>query len=280
MSALRRNRVLTIFVAVVGMLSSLAIQAPASAEVTEFGWPYPPTNIEAYSAQEPPVCQFTVKPGPQRLKDFLSFWHGQPKGFNPDWHIRRPCNQGKAGSYHREGRALDFYFNSGTDPQSIIDFMLDSDEYGNKHARARRWGISEIIWRDDIWTSYKRPELGMRPCATCGPHYDHIHFSFSRAGANAQTSWHATKDATRTVNCPGGQVTVKYWNYPSGYGPLRHVRSITGAYGNHTNQRSLHDSPWRVNTQLPPGGNVWADAPVSALYGAQAFNGNCRIALS
>jgi hypothetical protein len=29
------------------MLASLVIQAPARADVTELGWPYPPTNIDA-----------------------------------------------------------------------------------------------------------------------------------------------------------------------------------------------------------------------------------------
>jgi hypothetical protein len=273
---MRRTRTLTVFVALAGMLASLVIQAPARADVTELGWPYPPTNIDAYSARHGPVCDPTIKPGPQYLKDFLSFWNGHPHQFNPYWHIARPCASAGASSYHREGRALDFYVNYNEPrAQSIINFMLDSDEYGNPHARARRFGIIEIIWQNSIWSS---DSPAWRHCGSCGGHFDHIHFSFSREGAHAQTSWYTTHDAAQTVNCPGGQVTVKYWNYPSGYGPLKHVRSITGAYGHYTDQWSLHHSPWRVYTQLGPS-VVWADSPVSALYGAQAYYSNCAITL-
>ncbi len=276
---MRHIRASTILVSFGVLLSSLATSAPARAEVTEFGWPYPPGNIDAYSARERPVCDATSKPGPLRLKEFLSFWNGNPNQFNPYWHIARPCAQAGSGSYHREGRALDFYVDS-TEPRAldIINFMLGPDAYGNPHAAARRWGIIEVIWQNAIWSSDLASQ-GWRDCPSCGGHFDHIHFSFSRAGAAAQTSWHTTNDAAQTVNCPGGQVTVKYWNYPSGYGPLKHVRSITGAYGNYTNQLSLHDSPWRVYTGLGPA-TVQADAPVSALYGAQAYNGDCVVTLS
>ncbi len=264
---------------VAGLLGFLACTAPvARAEVYELGWPYPPNNLEPHGARnQSPLCDPTNKPGPNRLRELLGFWFGAPNQFNPNWHIGRPCNV-SATSYHREGRALDFYVNS-TEPraQAIVDWILATDEYGNPHSKARRLGIVEIIWKNVIWTSDRAYE-GFRPCPSCGPHYDHIHFSFTREGANAQTSWFTTNDHVSSAACGTGTATVKYWTYPSGYGPLRHVRQITGSGGNYTTQAALAGSPWRVYTSLGPA-VVAANAPVSALYGSRAYLGTCTVTL-
>ncbi|TXH64924.1 MAG: hypothetical protein E6Q88_14775 [Lysobacteraceae bacterium] len=257
----------------------LGASAPAKAEVTELGWPYPPNNLEAYPLrnQYPPLCNPTNKPGPERLRQLLSFWFGAPNQFNPNWHIGRPCNVSST-SYHREGRALDFYVNA-TEPraQSIVNWILATDEYGNPHSKARRMGIIEIIWKDSIWSS-DQAGAGFRRCDSCGPHYDHIHFSFSREGANMQTSWFTTNDNVSRAACTGGTAEVKYWTYPSGFGPLRHVRRIAAPGGTYTTQSALAASPWRVYSSLGPT-TVTANSPVSALYGARAFLGACTVTL-
>jgi hypothetical protein len=253
-------------------MALLATSAPARAEVYDLGWPYPPTNLEGYSPRVGPVCNPTNKPGPTRLHQVLSFWFGAPNRFNPNWHISRPC-AGHANSYHIEGRALDFYVNADEPrAQAIVNWMLAADEYGNPEARARRWGIIEIIWKDLIWVAGE----GWRPCPSCGPHYDHIHFSFSRAGALAQTSWHTTADITRQVACFGGTVTVKYWQYPSGYGPLNHVRLISGPNGAYTSQAALAASPWRVYTELGPT-VATPNSPVSAAYPGSTYLAECVV---
>jgi hypothetical protein len=276
-ASMRRIRLLAVLTALATLIPLTVVHEAARADVTEFGWPYPPTNMDPYLARDHGGCNYpTITPGPQKLKDFLSFWNGAPHQFTPTWHITRPCSGGSSNSYHHLGRALDFYVNYNEPrAQSIVDFMLGPDEYGNPHGRARRWGIVEIIWKDQIWSS---ANPYWRHCGTCGPHYDHIHFSFSNSGAHLQTSWHTTTDATRSVACPAGTVTVKYWNYPSGYGPLKHVRSITGPYGNYTSQAALRSSPWRTYTSLGPS-TLTADSPVSALYGARTFYGSCSITL-
>lgn len=259
------------------VLCAIAVPA-ARAEVTELGWPYPPTNLEPYNPRnQPPTCNPTIKPGPDRLRGLLGFWFGLPNQYNPNWHIARPCSVSST-SYHREGRALDFYVNA-TEPraQAIVDWILATDEYGNRHSKARRMGIVEIIWKDSIWTSDRANE-GFRSCPTCGAHYDHIHFSFSREGANMQTSWFTTNDHVASAACSGGTAQVKYWTYPSGYGPLRHVRRIAAPGGTYTTQAALGASPWRVYTSLGPT-TVPANAPVSALYGTRAFLGACSVTL-
>ena len=277
---MRRSRIgLSALALLVALVPLLVLPKPASAEVTELGWPYPPTNMDGYAGHALPVCNSTAKPGVVRLRDFLNFWYGPHSAG-----ITRPCDG--TNSYHIEGRALDYgVFNTDPAAQSIVNFMLASDEYGNPHARARRWGLEEIIWippgqtMNHIWKSYDRPWAGLQPCPNCsGDHSNHIHFSFSRAGANRQTSWFTTGDNVRTASCNGGTVTVKYWSYPSGFGPLEHVRSITGSLGNFTTQAALHNSPWQVFTALGPT-NVFADSPVSALYTARVFRGSCIITI-
>ena len=268
----------SLFATTVLSLALASIATPANAEVYELGWPYPPNNLEPYPArnQYPPLCNPTNKPGPDRLRGLLGFWFGAPNQFNPNWHIGRPCNV-SATSYHREGRALDFYVNA-TEPraQAIVDWILATDEYGNPHSKARRLGIIEIIWKDSIWAS-DQPG-GFRPCPTCGPHNDHIHFSFTREGANAHTSWFTTSDLVSNAACGGGTAEVKYWTYPSGYGPLRHVRRIAYAGSTYATQSSLASSPWRVYTSLGPS-VVAANAPVSAVYSALAYLGPCSVTL-
>jgi hypothetical protein len=53
---------------------------------------------------------------------------------------------------------------------------------------ARRLGVMYIIYNRRIWASY-RAEEGWRPYVGASPHTDHIHFSFSWAGARKQTSY-------------------------------------------------------------------------------------------
>jgi hypothetical protein len=52
----------------------------------------------------------------------------------------------------------------------------------------RRLGVMYIIYNRRIWASY-RAEEGWRPYVGANPHTDHIHFSFSWAGARKQTSY-------------------------------------------------------------------------------------------
>ncbi len=268
-----------VFAALCLIVLSLTAVPVAKAEVFELGWPYPPNNLEAYKPHnQPPICDPTNKPGPDRLRGILSFWFGPPSLFNPNWHIGRPCNQGKPGSYHHEGRALDFYVDY-REPraQAIVNWILATDEYGNPHSKARRLGIMQIIWQDKIWSS-NRPNEGFRPCSDCGLHNDHIHFSFSREGANMQTSWFTTNDLVSRAACGTGTAEVKYWTYPSGFGPLRHVRRIAAPGGTYATQAALAASPWRVYTALGPT-VVAANAPVSALYGTRAYLGACTVTL-
>jgi len=100
-------------------------------------------------------------------------------------------------SEHEEGRALDYMLdaNNAADRAVANDFLgwlLATDQYGNQHAMARRLGVMYIIWNRQIWGAYRASE-GWRTYSCDGTpgscHTNHIHISFSWAGALRQTTW-------------------------------------------------------------------------------------------
>jgi hypothetical protein len=74
----------------------------------------------------------------------------------------------------------------------------------------RRLGVMYIIYNRRIWASY-RAEEGWRPYAGTNPHTDHMHFSFSWAGARKQTSyWDGTPGPRRWRPLTAGErVAIK-----------------------------------------------------------------------
>jgi hypothetical protein len=97
-------------------------------------------------------------------------------------------------SDHADGRAWDWHeiASSARDRarvDRVLNWLLRTDERGNRNAMARRIGITYIIWNhlyyrvgddDAHWVPYH---------GTSDPHDTHVHFSFSVAGATQQTSW-------------------------------------------------------------------------------------------
>ena len=72
---------------------------------------------------------------------------------------------------------------------TFIAWLLAPDQYGNQHAMARRLGLAYIIWNTQMFRLYDVGR-GWQPYTGSSPHTDHVHFSFSWAGACAQTSWY------------------------------------------------------------------------------------------
>jgi hypothetical protein len=67
----------------------------------------------------------------------------------------------------------------------MIAELLASDDEGNAHALARRFGIRSVIWQRRIWTA---PAADFVPYYGDNPHTDHVHYGFSWAGAMGETS--------------------------------------------------------------------------------------------
>jgi hypothetical protein len=134
-------------------------------------------------------------PGARDMFQFLNHWW--PRG-----ELIRiySCDDiGTTGSWslHAEGRAVDFALNVNNAGDkaagvAIRKWFLASDSRGNKWAMARRFGIQELIWNRNIWTS-ERADEGWRDYNVPqggSPHTDHIHVGLTRrAGARNTSAW-------------------------------------------------------------------------------------------
>jgi hypothetical protein len=239
-------------------------------------------GYQAYVGQT--GCESSPKPGVVYFRDHLNFWFGQRTSSIP-----RACNDGGQ-SEHKEGRALDYTMNVFDPAQAakaneILNYLLQADQYGNQHARARRFGIMYIIWNRQ-WFRLYRPQDGWQPYTGPNPHTDHIHFSFGWPGANKQTSWWTTTQRTRSGSCGGKTNTIEFWHFASGYGPLTQLKKITDRYYNvtYSTQTAIRNSRW----DLEQGATWYGDAtqPLSLLSSSvpkarvSIPTGVCRIAMN
>jgi hypothetical protein len=144
-------------------------------------------GIDPYAAYEPQRdCDPTAKPGVVDFRDLVLAAYPGTQNLG----ISRACGSGGQ-SEHKEGRAWDWGVNvNGQEPMAddLIKWLHATDRHGNPHALARRFGIMYMIWNRRIWMA-NRADAGWQPYRGSNPHTDHIHFSFSWAGARKETSW-------------------------------------------------------------------------------------------
>lgn len=125
--------------------------------------------------------------------------------------IVRACSVGGQ-SEHKEGRAWDWDV-PVNDPAknaaatAMLSWLLARDGAGNEAAMARRLGVMYMVYDRKIWSAYKA-DLGWRPYTGSNPHTDHVHFSFSWAGAYRHTSYWTGTVATEEP-APGAVVTPR-----------------------------------------------------------------------
>jgi hypothetical protein len=176
-----------------GLVLSTVGAAAALPSSSSFG-----PSIEGYARHvQPTQCFGTEAPGVAAFRQLLRDRYGANAGG-----ILRGCNVGGA-SDHKEGRAYDWMLdaNRATDrakADEVLNWLLATDEYGNRHAMARRLGITYIIWNRRIWSVWNH-SAGWQPYTGWSPHTDHIHFSFGWEGARQQTSfWTAPAPLSRT----------------------------------------------------------------------------------
>ena len=183
LSRLPRRVVATLLPAViaVGVLAVPAAAAPATVS--------PGPAIEAFAPyQGQTACDPIALPGVVRFRDLvLAAYPG-----TGDSGIVRGCTVGGT-SEHKEGRAWDWRVNTANPAQvlqvdDLMQWLLAEDEYGNDAAMARRLGVMYVIWDSQIWKSYQATK-GWQPYVGASPHTDHVHISFSWAGALAATSY-------------------------------------------------------------------------------------------
>ena len=183
----RRARALSALIAGVATATMVVLPgspAAAAPETPAFG-----SAIEALSPyQGQTACDPVARPGVVRFRDLvLAAYPG-----TGDSGIVRACSVGGT-SEHKEGRAWDWRV-SATNPTHVaqvadlMQWLLAPDEFGNSAAMARRMGVMYVIWDSRIWKSYQASR-GWQPYSGASPHTDHVHLSFSWAGALGETSF-------------------------------------------------------------------------------------------
>ncbi len=151
-------------------LTGPAIEAPAS-----------------YQAQF--LCKKNMQPG---VKAFRTMVLKNYKGTRSASEVRS-CSSSHT-SEHADGRAWDWGVRvwnkkERKKAESLLNWLLKPDQFGNEFANARRLGVMYIIWNKKMWRSYSG-EWGPYSCSgktSC--HQDHVHFSFGWAGAYKKTSF-------------------------------------------------------------------------------------------
>lgn len=118
--------------------------------------------------------------------------------------ISRGCNIGGQ-SEHKEGRAWDMTANAAYEShreavKRLFGKLLAADRYGNEAALAQRLGVMYMIWNRKIWGTWggwstycvQKPRGCVDPDDgdLRHPHTDHVHFSFTWAGARKQSTYY------------------------------------------------------------------------------------------
>ncbi|HVM10124.1 MAG TPA: hypothetical protein VM345_16775 [Acidimicrobiales bacterium] len=134
------------------------------------------------------TCDPTAKPGVLGFRDILLTTYP----FTRNLGIGRMCDAPGA-SEHKEGRAFDWGVRVDVPAEraaadEVISWLLASDAAGNPYAIARRTGLMYVIWDGRIWSAERATE-GWRSYVGVSEHRDHVHFSFSWAGARGETSF-------------------------------------------------------------------------------------------
>jgi len=176
------------------VLTALSVAAPATAVSQPVPQPEVtlPTGLEPLPSYAPATsCDPTAKPG---VVKFAALVQATYAGTGSSG-IVRDCNNATSLSEHTEGRAWDWRV-SAKNPAQVAQvkafhawlLAADGDEPA---ANARRLGVMYLIWDRQILT-VARAAAGWRPypCSgVTGCHQDHVHYSFTWAGAQGRTSF-------------------------------------------------------------------------------------------
>jgi hypothetical protein len=176
-----------VLLTLLGVLAVLVLPAaPAAAAPASVS---PGSAIEAFAPyQGQTACDPVARPGVVAFRDLVLA--GYPG--TGDSGIARACSVGGT-SEHKEGRAWDWRVNTSNPTHveqvaDLMDWLLATDEHGNAAAMARRLGVMYVIWDSRVWKSYQAAK-GWQPYSGASPHTDHVHISFSWAGALGATSY-------------------------------------------------------------------------------------------
>jgi hypothetical protein len=197
------RRCLKVLVSAVAVFGAVTVFAHAAPSRPTTG----PFIDEGVHYEGQTKCSPWAKPGVVEFQRFvLAAYPGTGVGS-----ISRDCSVGGQ-SEHKEGRAWDWGVNVGVPSQKaaaedMLAWLAEEDRYGNEAAMARRLGVMYAIWNKRIWfpgsgwSVYCRDRDGACRDPEDGdvrhPHTDHVHFSFTWAGAYKKTTyWNAERTYT------------------------------------------------------------------------------------
>ena len=167
----------------------LAVVQPAAAAPRKARSSYVKA-IEPLAGYQPQTtCSPRAKPGVVDLSRRLLRSYPGTRSLG----IVRACAAGGR-SEHKEGRAFDWgglRASRAADRAKVKNFttwLFAKDRHGNRNAVARRMGIQYVIWNKRIWGAYAASS-GWRKYTGANPHTDHVHISFTWAGARKKTSF-------------------------------------------------------------------------------------------
>ena len=177
----------SVLLALLGVLIAVLLPTtPAAAAPTTIT---PGSAIETFAPyQGQTACEPIARTGVVAFRDLVLASYPD----TGDAGIVRACSIGGT-SEHKEGRAWDWRVNTSNPTHveqvaDLMDWLLATDEHGHAAAMARRLGVMYVIWDSRIWKSYQAAK-GWQPYVGASPHTDHVHISFSWAGALGATSY-------------------------------------------------------------------------------------------
>ncbi len=184
------SRLVAALLSLVALTATLtATAAPAEARRIKTPRAAYAQAIEPLAGYQPQTtCSPVAKPGVANFAARLLAAYPTTRSLG----IVRSCSVGGR-SEHKEGRAFDWGVSAKTPAgrakaARFLTWLLKKDRYGNEYAMARRLGIQYVIWNRKIWGAYNASS-GWRKYTGANPHTDHVHISFTWAGARAKTSF-------------------------------------------------------------------------------------------
>ncbi|MBM7784533.1 hypothetical protein [Tenggerimyces flavus] len=239
-----------------GLAAATSVAVGAGSVRTAFAAPAipsfnrPPEGYAAYDGQS--TCSPTEKPG---VRDFLNLLvAAYPSTGNLG--IIRSCSAAGV-SEHKEGRALDWRVSASSQAgiaNELLNWLLATRD-GAAHALIRRFGIMYMIWNRRIWRAYQ-PSSGWQPYNGTNPHTDHVHFSFSWAGARRETTWWTARGPEDPVDLPGLAVTSQAVNS---------LDVFATTTDNLVKTRPYRNGVWGCWTTLPSNAKVKGDPAAISL---------------
>jgi hypothetical protein len=143
----------------------------------------PADDVEPYATREE-LSRQCVAVAPRPGVEAFRRWVLETRG-GRDGGIWRECSIG-GHSEHKEGRAWDWMCTLPQGRELVARLLANGDEL------ARRAGVLYLIHDHRIWRAYEPRGWSAH---TGNPHTDHVHLSFSTAGAMGRTSFYTRGDA-------------------------------------------------------------------------------------